>query len=233
MQWRAGGPCGRPGPAPMPETGLLAALRALAPSGAGCGWADPRQDHPAMPGEDLPGAVPARLREFRAGRAAARAAMAEAGVPAMTIAHGPDRAPVWPVGVTGSISHSGTDCLAVVLAGGDPIRGVGIDIEPANPLARDLWPSVLDPVEQQALSGLPDCRQGEAAMARFVAKEAAYKAQYPLTGCLLEFHDLRLSFSTAGFVAQLRRAAGPLDAGAVMTGKVTRAGGHFLAVAVI
>ncbi len=233
MRWRGGGRCGPRGLAPMPDPSLLAALRDLAPPGAGCGQADPRQDYPPFAGEELPGAVPARLREFRAGRAAARAALAAIGHPAVAIPHGQDRAPIWPDGIIGSISHSAPECLAIVLPADSGGRGVGIDREPVGPLGRDLWPSVLDEVERQAIAAVPDCRQGEAAMARFVAKEAAYKAQYPLTQTLLEFHDLRLSFAAGAYRAELRRPALPLAAGAVIHGRLRQAGGHILALATL
>lgn len=233
MPWRGDVRCARRGRVPMPDGALLAALRSLAPPGAGCGWADPRQDYPACEGEDLPGAVPSRLREFRAGRVAAKVALVEVGGPVVAIPHGADRAPIWPAGVLGSITHSATDCLAVVLSRGAGPRGIGLDIEPVAPLSRDLWPSVLDHEERQALSAIPDCRQGEAAMARFAAKEAAYKAQYPLTQRLLEFHDLRLSFSPGGFRAVLQRSAGPLIAGTTITGHLRQAGGHILALATL
>lgn len=233
MRWRGDGRCGPHGRAPMPDPSLLAALRDLAPPGAGCAQADPGQEQPAFAGEDLPGAVPARLREFRAGRAAARAALAEIGHPAMAIPHGQDRAPVWPAGIIGSITHSATECLAIVLPVNGRVRGIGIDLEPVAPLTRDLWPAVLDEVERQALAAIPECRQAEAAMARFVAKEAAYKAQYPLTLTLLGFHDLRLSFAAGGYRAELQRPVPPLAMSAVVQGRIRLAGGHILGLATL
>ena len=98
-----------------PELVALAqALRALLPPGLAIGWSDPTAAAPLWPGEALPGAIPRRQTEFSAGRAAARAAMTSLGFAAAAIPAAPDRAPVWPPGITGSISHSATACLAIL-----------------------------------------------------------------------------------------------------------------------
>ena len=50
--------------------------------------------------------VPRRRAEYLAGRRAAQAALLEHGVAACDIGTGGDRAPAWPEGYTGSITHS-------------------------------------------------------------------------------------------------------------------------------
>lgn len=216
----------------MPDAGPLAALRALAPGAAGCGWADPRLDHGLLPGERLPSAIPARLREFSAGRAAARAALAELGLPPTSIPHGPDRAPVWPDGIIGSITHTSSECLAIVLPKG-AVSGIGIDLEEEAPLSPSLWHEILDVEERAALSRLPQCHQAAAALRWFSAKEAAYKAQYPVTGALLEFHDLSLRFHPDGFDCLLQRPVPPLAQGSTITGRMCRVAGHVLTLATL
>ncbi len=226
MPWPAGARCGQRAVVQMPEPDLLRALRAMAPPAAGCGWADPRHDHGLLGGESLPGAVPRRLREFSAGRAAARAALAQIGLAPVAIPHGADRAPVWPRGVIGSISHSATQCLAVALPLG-VVRGIGIDLEEDTPLAPDLWPLVLDAVERSTQV------QAQQAKQVFSAKEAAYKAQYPLTKTMLDFHDLRITLGDGTFQAQLQRAVAPLTAGDRLHGRISRSQGHILTLALL
>lgn len=215
----------------MPEPAVLMALRQLAPPGAGCGWADPRLGHPAMTGEVLPGAIDRRQREFGAGRAAARAAMAEIGKPPAAIPHGADRAPIWPAGIIGSITHTASECLAIVMPAPDR-GGIGLDLEEDTPLPPDLWPAVLTPEEISSLAPLPLCRKGRMAKLYFLAKEAAYKAQYPLTGRLLEFHDMRIAFASDGFQARVLGQAGTILESRPISGRIARAGGHLLALAV-
>ncbi len=52
---------------------------------------------------------------------------------------------------------------------------------------RDLWPAIVSPKEIDLLS---DTSPGLGALRLFVAKEAAYKAQYASSGQLIDFHDL-------------------------------------------
>ncbi len=131
-------------------------------------------------------AVPARVAEFTGGRIAARAALAQIGVAPQPIAMGADRAPLWPRGVLGSISHAGGLCLAVAARG--PWRGIGVDIEPDADMDPDLIDTIAAPGE---LSGLAPLTPGRAATRIFSAKEAAYKAQFPLTRAVFGFDAMQ------------------------------------------
>lgn len=213
----------------MPEPALLSALRDLAPNGAGCGWADPRLDHGLYPGEELAQAVPARLREFSAGRAAARAAMVEIGFSSSAIPHGSNREPIWPAGMVGSITHTATHCLAIVLPM-DRFRGVGIDLEEHADLERDLWPAVLHPLERQRLELIPQCHQPKSALTYFCTKEAVYKAQYPITRQLLDFQDLVVSFQAGIFEARFQRDVGAFAKHSKVIGRTKVVDRHLLAL---
>lgn len=215
----------------MPEPALLAALRDIVPKGAGCGWADPRQDSGLFAGEKLPGAVPSRLYEFSAGRAAARAAMAEIELAPSAIPHAPSREPIWPAGVMGSITHTATACLAVVLPVGH-YRGIGIDLEPQGALGPDLWRSILHPTEWERLASTPQCHQAKLAQAYFCAKEAAYKAQYPVSREILEFHDFIITFQQGNFEARFQRDVGSFADQSVINGRTKAVDGHLLALAI-
>ncbi len=215
----------------MPEA-LLTALRAMLPPGAGAGWADPRGDYPLLPGEVLPGARPARLAEFAAGRHAARVALRGIGLRAVPIVHGADRAPVWPEGVVGSITHTADACLAVTLRAG-PVRGIGIDLEPAMPLDRDLWDTILVPRERAALIRLDEPQRGLAATCIFCAKEAAYKAHYPATRALVGFEVMEVVVLGDQFTGTFLTAIPPLARGDTIRGRLARTDRHILALALL
>lgn len=203
----------------MPDLAALAAVaRGLLPPGCGLGVADPRADHPAFPGEQVQG-VPKRLAEFRAGRFAARAALAELGLPPRALPAGPDRAPIWPLGVQGSITHSDALCLAV--AGRLP--GIGVDLEPDLPLDPALRDLVLRPEEQGASDA--------AAKLIFSAKEAAYKAQYPHSRQVFDFQGLQITLQPGGFTARFALPVAPFAAGAALQGRWAIVSGHVLTLA--
>ena len=131
-------------------------------------------------------AVPQRRAEFTAGREAARRAMAQLGLPALAIPAGPDRAPIWPDGLIGSISHTVGLCLAIV-GPAEVYRALGIDIEGDAALDDALIPEICRP-EERAL--LPRTGAGAHAKRIFSAKEAAYKAHYPMVRRIFGFHGL-------------------------------------------
>ncbi|MDR7124582.1 4'-phosphopantetheinyl transferase superfamily protein [Pseudotabrizicola sp. 4114] len=206
----------------MPDAGLLAALRGIAPDGAGLGWADPCAVYPLRPGEALPGAVPARLREFAAGRFAARMAM---GNQAQAIPQGADRAPVWPGGLVGSISHTRAACLAVVMSAAR-CRGIGVDLEADTPLEPELWEAILRPEERIGMTGAQ-------AKSVFCAKEAAYKAQYAISRTLYGFDAMRVQMQGDRFAAVFVQPVPPFASGDQIAGRIVRAAGHVLALAQI
>jgi 4'-phosphopantetheinyl transferase EntD len=131
-------------------------------------------------------AVPARQREFAAGRLLARQVLARFGVPAAPLLRGRSGEPLWPPGFVGSITHTAGFC-AVAVAPRALVRSIGIDTEPDEPLDPDLWPEVCTAPELAWLSARPERCRGLLARVLFSAKESAYKCQYPLTGALLDF----------------------------------------------
>nr|WP_255702896.1 4'-phosphopantetheinyl transferase superfamily protein [Roseivivax sp. GX 12232] len=131
-------------------------------------------------------AVAGRRSEFAGGRRAARRALAALGHPPVAIPMAEDRSPVWPEGFVGSVSHCAAACIAVV-ARTEGFAALGVDIEPYDPLPEDLLPEIGSEAE---LAGVgPDRRL--AGRQLFSAKEAAYKAQYPLSRTLFGFDGLR------------------------------------------
>lgn len=215
----------------MPDS-LCRALAALLPPDAGAGWADPRKAHALWPGEGVARATPTRQAEFSAGRHAARMALRAIGLSDAAIPQGCDRAPIWPAGIIGSITHSATACLAVAMQA-DAMRGIGIDLEPALPMDAALWDSILLPAEQGALATLPPADRGLAALRIFCAKEAAFKAHYPTTCALVGFEVMEVHIDTDRFTGTFQTALAPLRAGQCLHGRIIQSHGHILALATL
>ena len=177
--------------APQELEALCRTLQAQMPTGVALAMTRAGGDLPALyPAESaaMTRAVPRRVAEFTAGRAAARMALSQLGVAAVAIPMGSDRAPVWPSGLCGSISHMDGLCIAVAAREGN-IAALGIDVESAAALDADLMPSIATSLELRRMGGAPSL----AAKRLFSAKEAAYKAQYPLSRRVFGFHTLGLA----------------------------------------
>lgn len=173
-------------------------------------------------------AVDRRRREFAAGRACARDAFAALGLPAVAIPSGADRAPVWPQGVAGSISHSGTWCVAAVARQLDGVVSLGVDIEEAVPLDQAFALDICTPFERDWLDLQPHGERGLLLKVLFSAKECAYKCQYPLTLAFLEYDamSIELDLAAGSFRARFEIEAGSFKAGDALDGRVGIANGH-------
>ncbi len=140
-------------------------------------------------------AVEKRRREFIGARHCARLAMADLGVEPAPILRGDKGSPVWPRGVVGSLTHC-DGYRAAVLGYAMQVRSVGIDAEPNGPLPNGVLDAVSLPAEREWLtSAEPAPVHWDRLL--FCAKEATYKAWFPLTGRWLGFEDAHITF-TAG-----------------------------------
>lgn len=148
--------------------------------------------------ETIRQAVPRRQREFAAGRQAARQAMAQIGWPPAAIPSAADRSPIWPEGLTGSISHTRHACVAVVGPCED-ISAIGIDLEDDVAMEPALWSTICTPAEAAFVSTRPAEIRGRLVTWLFSAKEAFYKWQYPRTRRMLEFQDVHVRLTHPGF----------------------------------
>jgi 4'-phosphopantetheinyl transferase EntD len=148
---------------------------------------------PLLPEEEpcIRRAVEKRRREFAAGRACARQALEACGIRNYPLLIGPDRAPVWPRGIVGSITHCEGFVGAAVARKG-VIRGIGVDAERAEPLERELVRLVCTPREREWIDVVPPPLYTNWPKLLFSAKEAAYKCLAPLCERPLGFHDLEI-----------------------------------------
>lgn len=136
------------------------------------------------------GMVAKRRAEFTHGRYCARSAMQRLGVAPTPILKGPDREPLWPPGLVGSISHTASVAAAVV-AQENRLRSLGLDMESAEPLADDL-------LDMICLAQENPTRDERLAKLLFSIKESVYKCLYPLMHEYIDFLEMEVLLSNDG-----------------------------------
>lgn len=139
--------------------------------------------------------VAKRRNEFITVRHCARQALRQLGVPPVPILKGEKGEPRWPDGVVGSLTHCEGYRGAVVGRRGE-VRTVGIDAEPHDVLPKGVLEAVSLPAEREQLSQLPDGLYWDRIL--FCAKEATYKAWFPVTRRWLGFEDAHITFAVDG-----------------------------------
>ncbi len=156
-----------------------------------------------------PNAAQRRRLSFALGRAAARDALAELGVASVAIGRGPAGEPVWPDGFVGAITHSGD--LAIAIAGRrSDYAGLGVDLEQLSPgLSTRAARLVCTPSE---MAWVGDAGTTARATLLFSAKEAVFKALFPIERIWLGFGDAELEWHAerCAFEARLLKSAGSL-----------------------
>lgn len=172
-----------------------------------------------------------RRREFATVRGCARTALGRLGLPPVPLLPGHRGAPRWPLGVVGSMTHCPGLRAAAVARAAD-VRGIGIDAEPDAPLPEGVLDVVAGPAE---VSRLP--HGGEVCWDRLLlcAKEAVYKAWFPLVGAPLGFDGAQVRIDPGGrFTARI--APGPRagrEAPRGFDGRWAAAGGLVAAAVVV
>ena len=172
-------------------------------------YADP-PDLAPLPEEEplIARSVAKRRNEFITARHCARIALGELGLPPVPILKGEKGEPCWPDGVVGSLTHC-TGYRGAVVGRDGAVRSVGIDAEPHDELPR----GVLDAISlRQERSEIPQQLPAGLHWDRilFCAKEATYKAWFPLTKRWLGFEDAHITFeaddpgsATGDFVSRI------------------------------
>jgi hypothetical protein len=135
--------------------------------------------------------VAKRRNEFITVRHCARRALGQLGVPPAPILKGDKGEPSWPDGVVGSLTHCKGYRGAVVGRAG-PVRSVGIDAEPHDVLPDGVLGAIGLADERREIAALPAGLHWDRIL--FCAKEATYKAWYPLTRRWLGFEDAHIVF---------------------------------------
>ena len=138
-----------------------------------------------------------RQREFAAARACARRALRRLGLAPCPLVPHADRAPRWPDGIAGSITHTRELCLVAIARRG---RGasLGVDVERVTAAGADIEALVCTPAERRWLNAQPAAQRERNVRLLFSAKEAFYKCQYPLTRTFLDFQEVELGIDVGG-----------------------------------
>lgn len=128
-------------------------------------------------------------RASGAARIVARQLLARVGLPGCALPKSSSGAPIWPNGIVGSLAHDSHLAVAAIAMRRDFIA-LGIDVEPAERLPAELLDLVVAPEERAELADDP--YHGRLL---FTAKEAVYKAVYPLDQTFLDHHDVRINLT--------------------------------------
>ena len=160
-----------------------------------------------LPPEQLPevnfGLSKKRNHEFLLGRLAIKDALGSLGnVPAWLERDPLTKAPNWPKGIAGSLSHSSGLALAVV-SESPPILGLGVDIEKAN---RTIDPKIERHIctqdESEDLHSLHSENFAIRLLLTFSAKESLYKCFYgKIPRNLLRFKNVSLKWESNTWTA--------------------------------
>ena len=126
----------------------------------------------------------ARQYSFSSGRYCVRQIQTALGLKPCAIER-LERAPIWPKDCVGSISHSSDIALAAMSRS---LTGIGADIERQGRVARKIWPKLFTREEVSWLESAPDF----CADLIFSAKEAGYKAIYPLGQRFIGFQEAEI-----------------------------------------
>ncbi len=171
---------------------------------------DPPQLAP-LPEEELliARSVVKRRNEFVTVRHCARLALQQLGVPPVPILKGENGEPCWPDGVVGSLTHC-EGYRGAVVGRSVEVRSVGIDAEPHDVLPTGVLDAISLPAERHEIAAIgstsPHLHWDRIL---FCAKEATYKAWFPLTRRWLGFEDAHIVFDTdesgtaGGFVSRI------------------------------
>lgn len=181
-------------------------------------------------------AVAKRRAEFLAGRLCVADAMAALGVNPAPVAIGAQRAPAWPHGLVGSISHAEGLALAAV-ARNDQVHALGIDCERLLCAATvaEVSASVLRAEERRWAATLAPCARQRFVTLVFSAKESLFKALYPSVNAYFDCQDAEV-FAVDADRFQVRLAR-TLNAGwrqgQCFTGRYRTCGQHMATLLVV
>jgi enterobactin synthetase component D len=176
---------------------------------AACAETQCQQFGIALPAR-LAGAIGKRKAEFLAGRYCVQQALKKMGEDGgQVIDIGDKRAPLWPSGLTGSITHSKGFASAAV-APTQTVRGIGIDSE--RLIAEKTATSVASHILTETESYAANCTFVDSARQYltliFSAKESIFKCLYPEVKQYFDFHHAEISLNChepGTFQFQLRK----------------------------
>jgi enterobactin synthetase component D len=194
-------------------------------------------DAPAVPESSFPGirvdatldgAVPKRRLQYAAGRHCALTALQRLGIHAVDLPRHADGLPLWPAGVTGSISHC-EDIACATVVKTDDATAAGLDVERivSRRRASRVGPLVVDRDELLAAraAGLDEAL---GVTLLFSAKETVFKCLFPIVRRWFGYSAARIRPHEDGsFDARLTMAlTDGFPGGTTLTGRWTVSAGR-------
>jgi 4'-phosphopantetheinyl transferase EntD len=187
----------------MACTLMASALPNSGPADKNLACAEVYSDPPglaAMPDEEplIARSVAKRRNEFITVRHCARIALGQLGLPPVPILKGDKGEPCWPDGVVGSLTHC-AGYRGAVVARSAIVRSVGVDAEPHDVLPDGVLDAISLEAERREIEAMAALSPGiHWDRILFCAKEATYKAWFPLTKRWLGFEDAHITFDVGG-----------------------------------
>jgi enterobactin synthetase component D len=134
-----------------------------------------------------------RRQDFATGRWCARQALNNLGIASTTISIGARREPIWPTGITGSISHTKDYyCAAVSLVK----SALGVDAENLANSFRfnktDNIKKVCTNQEYKKITSIQQTLINFTCHVIFSAKESFYKSVYPIIKTFIDYKDVEI-----------------------------------------
>ncbi|MGI9622594.1 MAG: 4'-phosphopantetheinyl transferase family protein [Acidimicrobiales bacterium] len=136
--------------------------------------------------------VSGRWWDWVMGRRCARRAVASLGIEPEPILVGERRQPLWPTPVVGAITHT-DGYVAAAVALREDVMAIGVDAEPDQPLPDGVLKRVASSAEREWVDewSHPDVENLDRLL--FSAKEAIYKAWYPIARRWLGFEEAEVT----------------------------------------
>ena len=159
-------------------------------------YSDPKELAPLPEEESLIArSVAKRRSEFITVRYCARQALVDLGMEPVPILKGEKGEPRWPDGIVGSLTHC-EGFRGAAVGRSEEVRSLGIDAEPHGVLPDGVLDAISLPAERHEMQALPAGVHWDRVL--FCAKEATYKAWFPLTRRWLGFEDAHIAFEVDG-----------------------------------
>lgn len=139
--------------------------------------------------EKLNRAIVKRQAEHLAGRIAASYAIKQLTGCIEILKMGAQNEPIWPSGISGSISHDSNLALSIALNNADALIGIDIETVLSESDAKHIWREVITIDEQKQFGGLPFAL---GVILAFSAKESLYKALHRHVNHFFDFFSAEI-----------------------------------------
>jgi 4'-phosphopantetheinyl transferase EntD len=152
--------------------------------------------------------TPARLREYSFGRSCAKDGIRNLkGTEILSIPSSSTGEPIWPMGISGSISHK-REIVGAVIGDIKVHRSLGLDIEIPKKSDETLIDKVCTSKEKEMIQNLDRTLWSKYVCILFSAKESFFKFQYPILSLDLHFTDVEVELDILNEAFQVETVKG-------------------------